>query len=84
MSAKRIIKPLLVCGAVAAAILWLAEGSSSQNLKSVVQTVQTKPATYSTVDYIGGDACKDCHEDQFKAFSHTSHAQLPSRCGRRV
>ena len=69
MSAKRIIKPLLVCGALAAAILWLAEGSSSQNLKSVVKTVPTKPATYSTVDYIGSDGCKDCHEDQFKAFA---------------
>jgi len=25
---------------------------------------------------VGSDACKDCHEDQFKAFSHTSHARL--------
>ncbi|HYV13734.1 MAG TPA: hypothetical protein VE980_22700, partial [Pyrinomonadaceae bacterium] len=29
-------------------------------------------------DYVGSDACKDCHEDQFKAFSHTSHARLAS------
>src|ERR1044072_479001 len=27
-------------------------------------------------EYVGSEACKDCHEDQFKAFSHTSHAQL--------
>ena len=27
-------------------------------------------------DYVRSDACKDCHEDQFKAFSHTSHANL--------
>jgi hypothetical protein len=27
-------------------------------------------------DYVGSDACKDCHEDQFKAFSVTSHAHL--------
>ena len=26
--------------------------------------------------YVGIEACKDCHEEQFKAFSHTSHAQL--------
>ena len=27
-------------------------------------------------DYVGSEACKDCHDDQFKAFSHTSHASL--------
>ena len=31
---------------------------------------------YNAADYVGSDACKDCHEDQFKAFSHTSHAVL--------
>jgi predicted CXXCH cytochrome family protein len=26
--------------------------------------------------YVGSEACKECHEDQFKEFSHTSHARL--------
>src|ERR1051325_1742188 len=26
--------------------------------------------------YVGSDACKDCHEDQFKNFVPTSHARL--------
>jgi len=25
---------------------------------------------------VGSDTCKDCHEDTFKAYSHTTHAQL--------
>ena len=52
--------------------MWLASGSSSQSVKPG----QIRPASYSAADYVGSDACKDCHEDQFKAFSHTSHAQL--------
>ena len=51
---------------------WLASGSSSQSVKPD----QIKTATYNAEDYVGSEACKDCHEDQFKAFSHTSHAQL--------
>ena len=27
-------------------------------------------------DFVGSDACKDCHEDQFKNFVPTSHAKL--------
>ena len=26
--------------------------------------------------YVGSEACKDCHEDQFKNFIPTSHAKL--------
>ena len=26
--------------------------------------------------YVGSEACKDCHEDQFKNFQPTSHAKL--------
>lgn len=29
-----------------------------------------------TDQYVGSEACKDCHEDQFKAFSHTTHSRL--------
>ena len=74
MNLNRIIKSLLLCGAFAVAVIWFASGSSSQTVKPG----QTKPASYSVGDsgYVGSDACKDCHEDQFKAFSHTSHAEL--------
>ena len=72
MTSRKLIKSSLMCGLIVAAIGWLAAGSSSQSPKPV----QTKPASYNTEDYVGSDACKDCHEDQFKAFSHTSHAQL--------
>ena len=76
MSPPRIIKSLLICGSLAAAIMWFAAGSSSQDVRPAVKPVQIKPAVYSAGDYVGSEACKDCHEDQFKAFSHTSHAQL--------
>ena len=67
------IKALLICASIAFAIVWLTTSSSSHS----VQPGQTKPATtFKSEDYVGSDACKDCHEDQFKAFSHTSHAEL--------
>ncbi|HEU0253479.1 MAG TPA: multiheme c-type cytochrome, partial [Pyrinomonadaceae bacterium] len=64
MSLNRILKWILLCGLLVAAVLLVA-GDASRAIES------SKPE-----DYIGSDACKDCHEDQFKAFSHTSHAQL--------
>ena len=76
MSPKRIIKSLLVCAALAAALMWVAAGSASKSVKPAVEPGQTKPASSSAGDYVGSEACMDCHEDQFKAFSHTSHAQL--------
>src|SRR5215510_15184571 len=66
------MKALLICTLMLAAVGWLSSSSSSHT----AQTAQTKPAAYKSEDYVGSDACKDCHEDQFKAFSHTSHAQL--------
>lgn len=72
LSPRKVIKALLICGSLITAVMWLASGSSSQSVKPS----QTKPASYSTADYVGSEACKDCHEDQFKAYSHTSHAKL--------
>ena len=72
MKPNRTIKFLLLCGFLGIAVTWFASGGSSQT----VQRVSTRPATYNAEDYVGSEACKDCHEDQFKAFSHTSHAQL--------
>lgn len=36
------------------------------------------PATARDDEYVGSEACKDCHEDQFKNFVPTSHARLDS------
>ena len=72
MSLNRIIKSLLICGSLAAVLMWLASGSASQSVKPT----QTKPVSYSSGDYVGSEVCQACHEDQFKAFSHTSHAGL--------
>ena len=72
MSSNRIIKSLVLCGSLAVGVMWLASNSSSQSVKPA----QTKPVSYKAEDYVGSETCKACHEDQFKAFSHTSHAQL--------
>jgi cytochrome c553 len=68
----KFIKAALICVFMVATVVWLSASSSSHS----DQTSQAKPASYKPEDYVGSEACKDCHEDQFKAFSHTSHAQL--------
>jgi len=72
LTRNKFIKSLLLCVSLIAAVTWLAGGSSSQSVKSD----QSKPAVYSAEDYVGSETCQACHEDQFKAFSHTSHAEL--------
>ena len=69
---SKVIKTFLICAAIAAALGWVSSNTSSHS----DQSSQAKPATYKAEDYVGSETCKDCHEDQFKAFSHTSHAQL--------
>ena len=84
MKQNRIMKYLLVCALLGVAVICVTSGSASKAVQPPVELSESKPASYSADDYVGTDACKDCHEDQFKAFSHTSHAQLSSRCDRRV
>ena len=72
LSPNRITKSLLICVSLIASVMWVASGTSSQSVKPG----QTAAVAAPTEDYIGSEACKDCHEDQFKAFSHTSHSQL--------
>ena len=69
----KLFKIVLISTFMAVAIGWLSTSSSSHSDK---KSEATKPVTYKADDYVGSDACKDCHEDQFKAFSHTSHSQL--------
>jgi DmsE family decaheme c-type cytochrome len=72
LNSNQIPKWLLVCGLLLVSVMWLASGSSSKS----ISPQPLKNSSYSSDDSVGSDACKDCHEDQFKAFSHTSHAQL--------
>ena len=69
---SRFIKALLICGLVFAALGWLSYNNPSQS----APINPAELAKSKSEDYVGSDACKDCHEDQFKNFSHTSHAQL--------
>jgi predicted CXXCH cytochrome family protein len=69
---SKFIKALLICGFVLATILWLSHDNSSQS----APFREPEAGVDKPEDYVGSDACKDCHEDQFKAFSHTTHARL--------
>jgi len=72
MSLHRGVKFLLIVSALIFALVCVAARSPSQADTSY----QTKTASDQSGDYVGSEACKDCHEDQFKAFSHTSHSRL--------
>jgi len=70
------IKTLVLCAAVLGVVVCLVTARDTQSLvaaDSAPKSVAIKP---DDADYVGSDACKDCHEDQFKAYSHTAHAQL--------
>src|SRR3984893_1061599 len=70
------IKSLLVCGILLCAATWFASVRTAEAVSPEKQGPKTSSLTVAESGYVGSDACKDCHEDQFKAFSHTSHAQL--------
>jgi predicted CXXCH cytochrome family protein len=72
MSLHRALKFLVIITALVLALVLVASRTPSQADTSN----QTKTASDHSGEYVGSEACKDCHEDQFKAFSHTSHAQL--------
>ena len=80
MRLAKAIKTLLVCGSVLGMVVWIAAARRSQAVSPA--SPQSKPAVVAKIanaddaGYVGSDACKDCHEDTFKAYSHTTHAQL--------
>ena len=77
---KTFLKALLICAVAVAAIAWFGRTNSSQSAEiSPAELALYKSAERALdkpEDYVGSEACKDCHEDQFKNFAHTSHAQL--------
>jgi predicted CXXCH cytochrome family protein len=83
MSRSKIIKMLGGTGVVLTLLLWA--GMSS--LSTSVSAEKSAPAAETSKDtpkgakpkdenYVGSEACKDCHEDQFKSYGHTAHAKL--------
>ena len=79
MRLTKAIKTLLVCGSVLGIVVWFNAARSSQAVSLAVTNSNPAPVIPANADdpgYVGSDACKDCHEDQFKAYSHTSHAKL--------
>ncbi len=88
MRLAKAIKTLLVCSSVLGMMVWFAAAKSSQGVEPVLAqskplATQSKPVVLAKIGdagYVGSEACKDCHEDQFKAYSHTAHADL-SRIG---
>jgi predicted CXXCH cytochrome family protein len=69
----RVIKASVVCSSLLfGAVFWLVDPNSSKLVSAKLKTLATGRAE----DYVGTDVCKECHEDQFKAFFHTSHAKL--------
>jgi predicted CXXCH cytochrome family protein len=69
---RKTINATLVLAAALAVVVWLIGARSSQATARPAAT-DDKPLPS---DYVGTEVCKDCHEDQFKAYSHTAHAEL--------
>jgi len=71
------INLLLVLAALVVVAVWLVSARSSQATSQPATEDKPKPVAAKTdAGYVGTDVCKDCHEDQFKAYSHTTHADL--------
>jgi predicted CXXCH cytochrome family protein len=68
----RAVKILCVVCVVIAAVI----GFTFTRFSEASTYFAVTPTTQQGSDYVGSDTCKDCHEDQFKSFNHTSHARL--------
>jgi hypothetical protein len=67
---------LLVLSGLAVGAVWYLATINRSEASPFKFLPDTYIGTLCDNDYVGSDACKDCHEDQFKAFSQTSHANL--------
>ena len=71
------IKILGLAGIVLSILLWAGVSSSSKSVPVPAPEPQ-KGAQPADENYVGSDACKDCHEEQTKNYLHTAHAKLSS------
>src|SRR5687768_7739342 len=72
----KLIKTLLFSGILLCVVAWFGSARTSEAVSQEKQELHPLSAKMADSGYVGSDACKDCHEDQFKAFSHTKHADL--------
>jgi predicted CXXCH cytochrome family protein len=72
----KLIKTLVLCVAVLGVVICLVTARDTRALVTADSAPKSPPIKPDDSGYVGSDACKDCHEDQFKAYSHTAHAQL--------
>src|SRR4051794_28114054 len=75
MGSWKFVKVAAVLGAMLALFVWFSSGSLPET-NSSAETKTPTGARDISADYVGSDACKDCHEDQFKDYLHTAHAKL--------
>ena len=87
MTSIKAIKLATLGGFVVAMILWASAGSFSKSTSASTApnnppkasgTETPKGAKAVDDNYVGSDACKDCHEEQTKNYLHTAHAKLTS------
>ena len=76
MSPTKPIKSIVLLAAFLCAAIWFGSSKSSQAVAPDGEIPNNATANLQDAGYVGSEACKDCHEDQFKAFSHTSHSEL--------
>jgi cytochrome c553 len=69
----RSIKTLLVSVSVLTVLVCLL---STGNSNVTASSTENARASSGTDDYVGSETCQACHEEQFNAYSHTSHARL--------
>lgn len=76
MRLTKLIKSLVICGSILGIVVWFASARSSQAVGDLSTKPQPTAETSQSSDYVGSEACKDCHEAQFKNFAPTVHAKL--------
>src|SRR6266571_2918777 len=76
MFPTKIFKLATLGGCILAVLLWIGSSSFPRSVSATRADDNHSGAKTISDEYVGSEACKDCHEDQFKAFSHTSHAKL--------
>src|SRR5262245_17080936 len=81
MRLAKLVKTLLLCTFVLAAMTWLGSARRSPASASFDFSPGIPLPVGQDPGYVGTDTCKACHEDQFNAFSHTSHSKLGNISG---
>ncbi len=75
MISSKIIKLATIAGVVTTLFLWIASTSFPDSATATGDALVSRGLELRE-DYVGSEACRDCHEDQFKNFLHTAHAKL--------